>query len=85
MQQELNYVYIFANISEQLVELRKSSLAKIICDCSDGITHAQMELMHSVGPDNPMVSCKDIPEPSFTLWKENLTSNLSSSIKKIDK
>ncbi|XP_050449274.1 chorion peroxidase [Cataglyphis hispanica] len=58
---------------EQLVELRKSSLAKIICDCSDGITHAQMELMHSVGPDNPMVSCKDIPEPSFTLWKENIS------------
>lgn len=61
------------------MELRKSSLAKIICDCSDGITHTQMELMRSVGSDNPIISCKDIPESSFLLWKENLTSNLASS------
>lgn len=35
--------------------------------------------MRSVGPDNPMVPCEDIQEPSFTLWKENLTSHLTSS------
>lgn len=72
-------MYIFAKISEQLVELRKSSLAKIICDNSDEITHVQVELMRSVGSNNPMVPCEDIQGPSFILWKENLTSNLTSS------
>lgn len=71
-------MYIFAKISEQLVELRKSSLAKIICDNSDQITHVQVEVMRSVGPNNPIVPCEDIQEPSFILWQENLNFNLAS-------
>lgn len=63
---------------DQLVEIRKSSLAKLICDCSDGITHAQMEVMRSVDSNNPMVSCEDIPGPSFEPWKENHGSNSTS-------
>ncbi|XP_071556227.1 salivary peroxidase/catechol oxidase [Temnothorax nylanderi] len=62
----------------QLVEIRKSSLAKLICDCSDAITHAQMRVMRSVGPDNPIISCEDIPGPSFAPWKENHPSDASS-------
>ncbi|XP_025990753.1 peroxidase [Solenopsis invicta] len=64
---------------DQLVEIRKSSLAKLICDCSDGIMHAQMRVMRSVGPDNPMVSCEDIPGPSFAAWKEDHASDSKSS------
>ncbi|EZA62781.1 hypothetical protein DMN91_007082 [Ooceraea biroi] len=66
--------YPFAE--DQLMEIRKSSLAKLICDCSDGITHSQMEIMRSVSPDNPLVSCEDIPGPSFASWRED--SSLSS-------
>ncbi|KAL6262808.1 hypothetical protein P5V15_005598 [Pogonomyrmex californicus] len=64
---------------DQLVEIRKSSLAKLICDCSNGITHAQMKVMRSVGLDNPMISCEDIPGPSFAPWKKNHISNSISS------
>jgi len=53
-------------------------LAKLICDCSDGITHVQMKVMRSVGPDNSMVSCEDIPGSSFAPWKENHVSNSTS-------
>lgn len=60
------------------MEIRKSSLAKLICDCSDAITHAQMSIMRSVGPDNPMVSCEDILGPSFAPWKENHASDSTS-------
>lgn len=61
------------------MEIRKSSLAKLICDCSDGITRAQMRIMHSVGPNNPMVSCENIPGPSFAPWKENHATDSTSS------
>ncbi|XP_018341877.1 PREDICTED: chorion peroxidase [Trachymyrmex septentrionalis] len=64
---------------DQLMEIRKSSMAKLICDCSDGITYTQIQVMRSAGTDNSMVSCKDIPGPSFTPWKENYTSNTLTS------
>ncbi|XP_012222781.2 peroxidase [Linepithema humile] len=64
---------------DQLVELRKTSLAKLICDCSDGITRAQMQVMRSVGPDNPIISCENIPTPSLAPWRRNYTSNLDLS------
>lgn len=59
-----------SNFSGQLKEIRKTSLAKLICDCSDGIDHIQPEVMRSVGPDNPMTSCEDIAGPDFAAWKD---------------
>ncbi|XP_015434799.1 PREDICTED: uncharacterized protein LOC107190503 [Dufourea novaeangliae] len=60
---------------DQLQELRKTSLARLICDCSDGVTQIQAEVMRAMGPDNPMVSCEDIPAPSFEPWRENESKN----------
>lgn len=65
-------------ITDQLVELRKSSLAKIICDTCDGISHAQVEVMRSVGRDNPMIFCEDIPGLSFAPWREECSSHSMS-------
>ncbi|XP_076759483.1 uncharacterized protein LOC143428473 isoform X2 [Xylocopa sonorina] len=56
---------------DQLSELRKSSLARLICDCSDGVTQVQPEVMRAIGPENPMMSCEDIPGPSFEAWRED--------------
>ncbi|KAG7190742.1 hypothetical protein KM043_006814 [Ampulex compressa] len=66
----------------QLRELRKTSLAKLICDCSDGITKIQAEAMRSVGPANPMMSCEDLPGPSYLSWKDDVSGNeaLESSL-----
>ncbi|CAK9808026.1 Peroxidasin homolog [Anthophora quadrimaculata] len=61
---------------DQLAELRKTSLARLICDCSDGVTQIQAEVMRATGPENPMMSCEDIPSPSFNPWKENKSHNL---------
>ncbi|XP_029039457.2 uncharacterized protein LOC114874394 isoform X1 [Osmia bicornis bicornis] len=60
---------------EQLKELRKISLAKLICDCSDGVTQTQAEVMRAIGSNNPMMSCEDIPTPSFEPWREDKPSN----------
>ncbi|KOC70968.1 Chorion peroxidase [Habropoda laboriosa] len=55
---------------DQLAELRKTSLARLICDCSDGVTQIQAEVMRAVSPANPMMSCEDIPSPSFDSWRD---------------
>ncbi|XP_066581532.1 peroxidase-like [Prorops nasuta] len=55
---------------EQLTELRKTSLAGIICDCSDNITHIQPRVMRSTDENNSMMTCEDIPRPSLQLWKD---------------
>ncbi|XP_076240538.1 uncharacterized protein LOC143183047 [Calliopsis andreniformis] len=60
--------------ADQLQELRKTSLARIICDCSDGVTQTQAQVMRAIGPNNPMMSCEDISEPSFEAWRENKTA-----------
>ncbi|XP_054015508.1 uncharacterized protein LOC128896281 isoform X1 [Hylaeus anthracinus] len=54
--------------ADQLQELRKTSLARLICDCSDGVTQIQPEVMRSIGPNNPMMSCEDIPALSLEPW-----------------
>ncbi|XP_047350126.1 uncharacterized protein LOC124949304 isoform X2 [Vespa velutina] len=56
---------------EQLQELRKSSLARLLCDCSDQVTQIQLKVMRSIGADNPVISCEDIPQLSLELWKED--------------
>ncbi|XP_043669613.1 uncharacterized protein LOC122629844 isoform X1 [Vespula pensylvanica] len=55
---------------EQLQELRKSSLARLLCDCSDEVTQIQLKVMRSIGADNPVISCEDIPQLSLEFWKE---------------
>lgn len=57
-------------ISEQLQELRKSSLARLLCDCSDQVTQIQSKVMRSIGANNPVITCEDIPQLSLELWKE---------------
>ncbi|KAK2576901.1 hypothetical protein KPH14_005526 [Odynerus spinipes] len=59
---------------EQLQELRKTSLAKLLCDCSDSVIQIQSKVMRSIGPDNPMMSCEDIPDISLEMWKEGRAS-----------
>ncbi|XP_043601222.1 uncharacterized protein LOC122575829 isoform X2 [Bombus pyrosoma] len=55
---------------DQLTELRKTSLARLICDCSDGVIQTQVEVMRATSAENPMMSCEDIPGPSFEPWRE---------------
>ncbi|XP_014485955.1 PREDICTED: chorion peroxidase [Dinoponera quadriceps] len=78
------YWYEFAEqpypfTEDQLAELRKSSLAKLICDTSDGITYTQMKVMSSAGRDNPMISCEDIPGPTFAPWRAEGASRSMTS------
>jgi peroxidase len=52
----------------QLAELRKTSLAKIICENSDGIQHVQKNVFMNANFPNEMVRCSDIEDVSVEPW-----------------
>jgi hypothetical protein len=54
----------------QLSELRKTSLARIICDNADSADNVQPLVMHAVGPKNERVPCTSIPGPDLSLWQD---------------
>uniref|UniRef100_A0A8D8S818 Chorion peroxidase n=1 Tax=Cacopsylla melanoneura TaxID=428564 RepID=A0A8D8S818_9HEMI len=63
----------------QLDEIRKTSLAGIICQNSDHVLHAQHKVMELVSATNPRVSCVEIPQPDLTQWMVNQKQTLKLS------
>lgn len=58
---------------EQLNEIKKTTLANIICDNSDNVVYLQEKVMEKISSTNRNISCIDLVTPNFNLWKENLT------------
>ncbi|XP_023315879.1 chorion peroxidase-like [Trichogramma pretiosum] len=54
---------------EQLEQIRKTSLAGVICDNADTITEVQKDVMRSVSVTNPIISCQNLSQPSYLAWK----------------
>ncbi|PSN38523.1 hypothetical protein C0J52_20098 [Blattella germanica] len=63
---------------QQLTELRKTTLARIICDNADAVDTIQTWVMRSVGQNNGRISCQSIPTPDLSEWKEPGRVKLSS-------
>ncbi|CAH1407893.1 unnamed protein product [Nezara viridula] len=60
----------------QLREIKKYSLARLLCNSGDNIETIQMKVMLLPDyDDNPRVSCKteEIPDINLNYWKESLT------------
>ncbi|KAG8326981.1 hypothetical protein J6590_108411 [Homalodisca vitripennis] len=55
---------------EQLDEIRKTTLAKIICDTSDEVTILQPEVMKSVNSSNARMACSALPQIDITKWAQ---------------
>ncbi|RZC33028.1 peroxidase, partial [Asbolus verrucosus] len=55
---------------KQLDEVRKTSLAKIICDNSDNVDTVQPLVMEKIRNDNQLTNCNILPEPNWNSWKE---------------
>lgn len=50
----------------QLAEIRRSSLARILCNNGDNINFVPREAFRL----GPIVSCNEIPQMDLTKWKE---------------
>ncbi|XP_065315508.1 chorion peroxidase-like [Gordionus sp. m RMFG-2023] len=55
---------------EQLEEIRKVSLAKIICINSDNIVDIQKDVFLVPSTKNRVLKCEDIPNVNFDYWKQ---------------
>ncbi|KAJ8736696.1 hypothetical protein PYW08_007352 [Mythimna loreyi] len=53
---------------EQLTEIRKTTLAGVICANEDLLDQAQPRVMEAVSPTNPLIDCKEISQPNLKLW-----------------
>nr|CAD7568072.1 unnamed protein product [Timema californicum] len=58
------------NNDRQLDEIRKTTLAGLICDTSDSVEQLQPYVMRSTKSDNTPVKCSSVPRPNLSLWKE---------------
>lgn len=54
--------------TEQLTEIRKTTLAGVICANEDLLDQAQPRVMEAVSATNPLVDCKELPQPDFRPW-----------------
>ncbi|XP_049772469.1 peroxidase-like [Schistocerca cancellata] len=60
--------------ADQLCEIRKTSLARILCDNSDGVQQIQADVFHKPSESNPLKQCTDteaIPQLDLSAWKED--------------
>ena len=56
----------------QLLELRRASLAKVVCDNADNIPNIQKDAFKLPAAFNPVVPCKKLPSPNLELWREDI-------------
>ncbi|XP_019647170.1 PREDICTED: myeloperoxidase-like [Branchiostoma belcheri] len=55
----------------QLTEIKKTSLARILCDNTDGTTHMQPDVfMLPTQPGNERVACSSLSQMDLTKWQE---------------
>ncbi|XP_068626345.1 peroxidase [Battus philenor] len=60
---------LVAFTEEQLAEIRKTTLGSVICANEDLLDFAQPRVMEAPSAVNPLVACKELPQPSFKPWK----------------
>ncbi|SPP83193.1 peroxidase [Drosophila guanche] len=53
---------------DQLVELRKASMARLLCDNGNRITSMQPEAFRTVSGSNPIMPCTNIAQVDLTKW-----------------
>lgn len=66
---------------EQLTEIRKTTLAGIICANEALLGQAQPRVMEAISPTNPLVDCTTLPQPNFTPWKNTTITEPAKSSK----
>ncbi|XP_063852971.1 uncharacterized protein LOC135095795 isoform X2 [Scylla paramamosain] len=64
----------------QLTEIRKVTLAKLLCDNCDNVESEQRSVFDLPDPFlNPRVSCRDLPGVNLELWKERVSCGVGKT------
>ena len=53
----------------QLQELRKVTLASLLCEDGDALDMIQMRVMERVSSTNPRKRCSEIPQMDLSYWE----------------
>ncbi|XP_023939635.2 peroxidase-like [Bicyclus anynana] len=54
----------------QLLEIRKASMARLLCDVGDKVTSIQPRAFLIPGPGNEIASCEKIPSVNLNAWRD---------------
>uniref|UniRef100_A0A182NV95 Peroxidase n=1 Tax=Anopheles dirus TaxID=7168 RepID=A0A182NV95_9DIPT len=57
----------------QLYELRKASMARVLCDNTRGLNEIQRQAFFLVRDGNPVVSCGQLPAVNLVRWRSDAT------------
>lgn len=68
--------------AEQLTEIRKTTLAGVICANEALLDVAQPRVMEAVSATNPLVDCMELPQPSFKSWADGTNTKTDKPGKK---
>ncbi|KFB47946.1 AGAP010735-PA-like protein [Anopheles sinensis] len=52
----------------QLKEIRKASMARLLCDNSPGVSQMQLRAFKQISNTNALVSCRTLPALDIRFW-----------------
>ena len=55
---------------EQVAQIQRASLARVICDNSDGIDRVQRNVFMMTNSDDEYLNCDDIPRIDLRMWTD---------------
>jgi hypothetical protein len=56
---------------EQLSEIRKASMARLLCDNANHVKSMQPKAFWRISHNNKVVPCESLPEIDLSLWKDH--------------
>ncbi|XP_075972452.1 peroxidase-like [Anticarsia gemmatalis] len=56
---------------EQMLEVRKLTLAMMLCAVGDGVTEIQPHAFLNISPENPLTSCSELPQFNFNVFADS--------------
>ncbi|XP_068630727.1 peroxidase-like [Battus philenor] len=59
---------------QQLLEIRKISISRVMCDVGDTVTHIQRNAFLRISPSNPICGCNEIEGIDFWAWEDSSCS-----------
>ncbi|CAG9784806.1 unnamed protein product [Diatraea saccharalis] len=61
--------------ADQLLEIRKASVSRLLCDVGDKVSEIQPQGFVRAGPKNKICSCEEIPKIDLSAWKDSGCKN----------